>query len=146
MVLYAARKDELPTRPTFELSRAQGKGLLWPRIAATGEIAVAVCDSWEQLVPDALGVLAPPASAASERLGEGDLVLVPGVAFTRAGARLGRGGGHYDRLLAAAAGAISAGLAFDLQLVPEIPIEAHDRPVDLVVTPDAVWRRTQWRT
>ena len=62
-----------------------------------------------------------------------DLVLVPGVAFDAWGSRLGMGGGWYDRFLAG--GARSVGIAFDWQLVAEVPCESHDRAVEAVVTP-----------
>ncbi len=62
-----------------------------------------------------------------------DLVVVPGVAFDRKGNRLGRGGGYYDRLLEGFSGASSA-VAFDFQVLPAIPLEQHDKPVDVLVT------------
>ena len=62
-----------------------------------------------------------------------DLVAVPGVAFDQKGHRLGRGGGYYDRLLAGFSG-ISVALAFDFQILPAVPVEQHDRPVDALVT------------
>ena len=65
-----------------------------------------------------------------------DLALVPGLAFDRAGRRLGRGGGHYDRLLARAPlrAAFKIGLAFAWQLQPRVPAARHDVPMDLVAT------------
>jgi 5-formyltetrahydrofolate cyclo-ligase len=64
-----------------------------------------------------------------------DLVLVPGIAFTRAGARMGRGFGFFDRFLAhRAAGAIKIGIAFNFQIVESLPLEPHDVKLDLVVT------------
>jgi len=62
-----------------------------------------------------------------------DLMIVPGVAFDRSGGRLGRGGGYYDRILSVYTGRTVA-VAFDFQLVDQIPVEPHDRPVDTVVT------------
>jgi 5-formyltetrahydrofolate cyclo-ligase len=62
-----------------------------------------------------------------------DLIAVPGVAFDRAGNRLGRGGGYYDRLLDGFSG-VAAAVAFDFQILPEVPAEAHDKPVDILVT------------
>lgn len=65
-----------------------------------------------------------------------DVVVVPGLAFTSAGDRLGQGGGWYDRFLAATGPAcVRVGVCFDEQIVESIPIEAHDVPVDAVVTP-----------
>ncbi len=66
-----------------------------------------------------------------------DLMIVPGVAFDAAGNRLGRGGGYYDRLLAGFSG-FSAAVAFDFQIVSEVPCAAHDRPVDCVITPTKI--------
>ena len=65
-----------------------------------------------------------------------DLILVPGLAFDRRGGRLGRGGGMYDRFLAGvtAAGVPTIGVGFACQLVPEVPRERHDVPLDAVVT------------
>ncbi len=68
-----------------------------------------------------------------------DVLLVPGVAFSRDGGRLGRGGGFYDRLLAEPRlRAWKIGVCFDAQLVAEVPSEAHDRKVDAVVTEGGV--------
>ena len=62
-----------------------------------------------------------------------ELIIVPGVAFSRKGARVGRGKGFYDRLLADST-AVKVGVAYDFQLVDDIDIEAHDVPVDIVIT------------
>ncbi|MFL6530221.1 MAG: 5-formyltetrahydrofolate cyclo-ligase [Chthoniobacterales bacterium] len=64
-----------------------------------------------------------------------DLVLVPGLAFSRDGHRLGRGGGFYDRLLAGRArDAAKIGVAFALQLRNDVPRAEHDVILDAVVT------------
>lgn len=64
-----------------------------------------------------------------------DLILVPGIAFTRAGARIGRGAGFFDRFLAhRAARAIKIGIAFSFQIVESFPLERHDVMLDLVVS------------
>ncbi len=62
-----------------------------------------------------------------------DLIAVPGVAFDRKGGRLGRGGGYYDRLLEGFGGD-SVAVTFDFQILPQIPCEAHDKPVDSIVS------------
>jgi 5-formyltetrahydrofolate cyclo-ligase len=63
-----------------------------------------------------------------------DFILVPGLAFGVAGERLGRGGGHYDRLLSRSGG-VSCGVAYREQMVDGIPMDAHDRWLDWVVHP-----------
>ena len=61
--------------------------------------------------------------------------IVPGLAFTRAGGRLGYGGGWYDRLLGAAApGAVALGVAHAFQIVDALPVEPHDRTLSAVVS------------
>jgi 5-formyltetrahydrofolate cyclo-ligase len=68
-----------------------------------------------------------------------DLILVPGLAFTRDGQRLGRGGGYYDRYLASLPTAImKLGVCFQCQLVESLPLEAHDQRVHAVVTEDGI--------
>lgn len=62
-----------------------------------------------------------------------DVILVPGLSFTRHGGRLGQGGGYFDRFLAAAP-TPALGLAFDFQLVDDLPTEPHDVPMRAVIT------------
>jgi len=87
-----------------------------------------------------LGVLEPeagdPLEVADLREG-GGVVVVPGLAFDEGGGRLGRGGGHYDRFLREARGAApieAIGVAFELQIVAEVPRFDHDERVDRIVT------------
>lgn len=68
-----------------------------------------------------------------------DIVVVPLVAFTAAGHRLGQGGGHYDRWLAAHPQIPAIGLAWDCQLADELPYEPHDRQLTAVVTPTRIY-------
>ncbi|MGF7153054.1 5-formyltetrahydrofolate cyclo-ligase [Novosphingobium gossypii] len=68
-----------------------------------------------------------------------DVVVVPLVAFTARGHRLGQGGGHYDRWLAAHPGVTAIGLAWDCQLAEKLPVEPHDRPLAAVVTPTRIY-------
>ena len=64
-----------------------------------------------------------------------DVVIVPGLAFTALGDRLGQGGGWYDRFLPNVRGTCTAiGVCFDPQLVGSLPVEVHDVRLDLVVT------------
>lgn len=63
-----------------------------------------------------------------------EAILVPGIAFDRRGHRLGYGRGYYDRLLPTLAKAVRVGVAFDAQVVEELPAEPHDARLDWLVT------------
>ena len=82
---------------------------------------------WGVQQPGAAGALVVP-----------DIVFVPGLAFGIDGARLGQGGGHYDRWLAAHPGVPAIGMAWDCQIAEALPLEPHDRPLAAVVTPGRV--------
>ena len=133
----------MESEPDIELlwPHAHGKTLCYPTIRMGGLdfIAVSHADSvkigqwgFREPVFDPAHVIPPD---------EFDLVLVPGAAFTADGQRLGRGGGFYDKLLASPRfRAFKIGVCFDLQLVREVPLEAHDRRVDQVVTESGIQR------
>ncbi len=108
----------------FGFPRVMGDGLRFFEAGGLGE-----------LVPGGLGVREPGMEAREVVPGDADVVLVPGVAFDRAGGRLGRGGGFYDRLLAELPpGVLRLGVAFGRQVVAGVPMDGHDFCVDRVVT------------
>lgn len=90
----------------------------------------------DDLVADPWGVRQPDASAETVTP---DAVFVPLVGFTADGARLGQGGGHYDRWLAGHPDAVAIGLAWDAQLVESLPREPHDHRLRAVVTPTRLY-------
>ena len=68
-----------------------------------------------------------------------DVLFVPLVGFTEDCARLGQGGGHYDRWLAEHPPALAVGLAWDAQLCDSLPTKAHDKALDAIVTPTRIY-------
>lgn len=111
----------LPDR-TLDWARLNGDDL--SAGARTGDLGV----------PEPTGPRLGPAALAAC-----DVVLVPALAVDHAGNRLGRGAGYYDRALADHRGLVCA-IVFADELVPALPHEPHDRPVDLVLTPAGVFR------
>jgi 5-formyltetrahydrofolate cyclo-ligase len=111
----------------------------WPRIRP-GDRCLDLAEAAPgELVPGPVRALEPPPGALAVNPGEVDLVVVPAVAFDAQGHRLGRGGGYYDATLAVLPPrCFRAGLAFDLQIVPSLPLEPHDARVDAVVTESRV--------
>ncbi len=64
-----------------------------------------------------------------------DLIVTPGLAFDARGHRLGRGGGFYDRFLVRVRNsAVRVGIAFDFQIIDEVPVDEQDASVDIIVT------------
>jgi 5-formyltetrahydrofolate cyclo-ligase len=91
------------------------------------------------LVPGPYGILEPRRDTREYVVPPDDApVIVPGIAFSPAGHRIGYGKGYYDRFLAAHHG-LKLGLAYEMQIVPSIPSDTHDVPVDLVITETATY-------
>jgi 5-formyltetrahydrofolate cyclo-ligase len=96
------------------------------------ELAALGAERLDQLPLDELRVPAPTGPAVDPRTV--DLAVVPGVAFDADGGRLGRGGGFYDRLLAALSPATAViGVCFERQVVERVPRESHDHRVQAVI-------------
>jgi 5-formyltetrahydrofolate cyclo-ligase len=135
IALYWPLGAEVDTAELARLAAGEGKVLLWPRVSPGWRaLRFAACAPGE-LVQGPLGAREPPPGAPEVELGAIDVACVPGVGFDPALRRLGRGGGYYDATLPALAGrALRLGLAFECQVVAELPAEAHDAGVDLVAT------------
>ncbi|HET6922222.1 MAG TPA: 5-formyltetrahydrofolate cyclo-ligase, partial [Anaeromyxobacteraceae bacterium] len=133
LALYPAMGTEVDTAEIARRALAAGKRLAWPLIRP-GALALSFATCLpEDLVPGPSGTRQPPPGAPVVPLAEIDCVLVPGVAFDPRGLRLGRGRGHYDATLSALPRrAARVGLAFEVQLVAEVPRERHDAPLDAV--------------
>lgn len=138
--LYHATANEAPTASYAKFFFERGHRLALPRFASeASEMAFAAFDdpfTESDLVEGPFALMQPAASAA-EILP--NVVFVPLVGFTAAGLRLGQGGGHYDRWLEGHQGRTKVGLAWDVQLAESLPVEAHDQPLDVVVTPTRMY-------
>ena len=99
----------------------------------------ALLNSLEAVNVGKFGVREPrkPQNTQSTLLPEELVFLMPGLAFDRRGSRLGFGGGWYDRALSRYPQALKIGIAFDFQIVDEVPREAHDILMDALVAPSA---------
>jgi 5-formyltetrahydrofolate cyclo-ligase len=145
ILFYAPMADEVDIRPLIHLAMAQGKRVAFPRFdPATRQYAIASVERPEQdLVPGHFGILEPRAACPALDGRELDLVLVPGVGFSPEGWRLGHGRGYFDRLLAVAGG-VWCGVAFDCQVILEVPSEPHDIRLHYIATPTR-WLECQAR-
>jgi len=133
---YAPLPEELDVWVLMENSLAAGKAVALPRFdpAANRYVACRVRDLDGDIIQGRFGIREPAERCPSLDLARLDLTLVPGLAFDGQGRRLGRGKGFYDQLLALVRG-ITCGVAFDEQILTEIPAEQHDMRVNRILTP-----------
>jgi 5-formyltetrahydrofolate cyclo-ligase len=136
---YASFGSELDTRALLRRVLDGGRELVLPRVErAARRLALhKVRDLDADLEPGTWGILEPaPDRCRRVTPSEIDFVLVPGVVFDPAGGRIGYGAGYYDRLLAGWSCPVPplVAAAFELQMVPRVPVLPTDHRVDLVVT------------
>jgi len=132
VMAYAALGGEPDTDPLVARLARDGKTLVLPSVQDDRIVPRLVGPGLER---GALGVLEPRGEVVPPRLL--DVVIVPGVAFTLDGRRLGRGRGHYDRFLAELPPSCTTiGVCFAEHLVDDLPVEPHDRDVSVVVVDD----------
>ncbi|MEH6938636.1 5-formyltetrahydrofolate cyclo-ligase [Bacillus sp. JJ664] len=128
-------EHEIDTTLFIEVCWRLHKDVVVPKcIHKTKEMQFFKITSFEQLEKGYFGIQEPNESLCEKiNKDEIDLIVVPGVAYTAKGDRLGYGGGYYDRYLSNYAGNLAA-LAYNLQIVEELPIEAHDQRMPLIIT------------
>jgi 5-formyltetrahydrofolate cyclo-ligase len=90
-----------------------------------------------RLIQHRYGMLEPDPALPEVALEGANVIIVPGLGFTRGGHRLGYGGGYYDRLLAAGAPAVTVGVCYEALVLEDLPLAAHDLAVEYLVTEDA---------
>lgn len=137
---YLPIQNEADVAPLLRQLADQGKDLLLP--AVLGPDLPLEFRRWhpdDRLEPGPFNTLQPAGTA--ERAVP-DLLLVPMLAFDESGGRLGYGGGYYDRTLATLrqkSPAVAVGIAYAAQKMTNLPCEAHDQPLDWVVTEQSGW-------
>jgi 5-formyltetrahydrofolate cyclo-ligase len=146
VMCYVDFRSEVHTHSLLERMHRDGKRVAVP-YCVDSILALFALESLADLVPGTMGILEPRAELrqAAQRnvaAGELDLVLVPGLAFDRQCGRIGYGKGYYDRLLhLVRADTTLVGLAFDCQVVAEVPLLPYDVRMDRIATPTAVYER-----
>ena len=139
VMLYVPLPGELDTCALLTDVLAAGKVLALPRCGQAGAMDAVPVDDWRALQPGRFGLREPSPQRAAMPPGAIDLILVPGLAFDARGHRLGHGAGYYDRFLRGTA-AVTAGLAYQAQSVPELPVQAHDVALHYCVTAQGICR------
>lgn len=140
---YVDVRDEVRTRGALFDELRRRKQMVVP-YCVDQDLELFRLRSADELVPGQFGILEPRAELrqrADRRVDpmDLDLVVVPGLAFDRSGGRLGYGKGFYDRCLSKTRSELTrVALAYDCQLVPTVPTDDHDVPMDWIVTPSQI--------
>ncbi|EDQ92937.1 uncharacterized protein MONBRDRAFT_13668 [Monosiga brevicollis MX1] len=153
VAVYLSMDDEISTTELIQTLLQRAKQVYVPRytretmdmfpIASWADVEAMPLTKWNIRQP----AEAPAETAALAHEGL-DVILVPGMAFDKAGRRLGRGKGYYDRYFARCAQFATAhnqsrpvylALAFDEQIVDQVPTDEHDVTLDAVVTPERIY-------
>lgn len=139
---YVSMNGEPGTGPLLDGLRAAGKRVILPVLLPDNDLDWAVYRSPEDLAPARWGLLEPVGEPLGlDAIATADVVLVPALAVSVAGMRLGRGGGCYDRALGRVpVGTFTCALLYDEEVGVDVPVEPHDRPVGFAATPAGVRR------
>jgi len=140
VLFFAPLASEPDIWPLLADAIAAGKTALLPRFDGEQKhyVVCQIRDVARDVRTGQFGVREPLETCARISLNRLDLILAPGIAFDLDGHRLGRGMGFYDRLLAVLHGP-TCGVAFDQQIVRQIPVEPHDIRLSCILTP------TRWQ-
>lgn len=137
IVAFWPMKDEIDIKEYLIKEETLGeKKIYLPVITGDGIMEFRLFEGEDNMVQELqFGIWEPiskevllPDEAGSKKVA----IIVPGVAFTERGDRLGRGRGFYDRILCTFEGAATIGVCYKCQMYDEIPIDPHDRPIDVV--------------
>lgn len=136
---YYPMEDEAPALGWLRWFHESGKTVALPRIdPSSSTMHFHVWENpWaeDELETGPNGILQPSSGASAV---SPEALVVPLLAFTDTGMRLGQGGGHYDRWLGANGPTKSIGLAWDCQMIEALPLEDHDQSLDAIVTPTRI--------
>ena len=140
MLLFYSFGTEIPTAVLVRRLLTRGWRVLLPYLRDETHMEAGEIRPGDPLEPTGYGPKEPARRVAVEP-GDVDAVVTPGLAFDAAGRRLGYGGGYYDRYLSRLhPHAVRIGIGFASQVVDEVPEEAGDERVDLIVTDEGVVR------
>jgi 5-formyltetrahydrofolate cyclo-ligase len=137
--ITVSKDPEVDTYQIIRKAWEEGKVVVVPKcIPGEKKLSFRSLTRFSQLESVFYGLFEPIEQLTSERAPESiDLLIVPGLAYTKEGYRLGFGGGYYDRYLTNFTGN-TISLAFHFQVIQEFPVEMHDLPVSKIITNNEV--------
>ena len=142
--IYVDFRSEVATRPLIDHMLKCGKKVVVPvtLIKEKDLLPVSITDPDEELAPGYCSIPEPIVDIRENQLISSniiDLIFLPGSVFDEGGGRMGYGGGYYDRFVSIKAPqAVRVGLAHELQVVKEAPLQPHDERMDYIVTEERI--------
>ena len=135
VALYSPIQNEVETEEIRDHAWVSGKSVFFPRMGRQDRLELVEVESASELSVGRFGILEPTGEPRLVLRDQGELVIfVPGVAFDLRGNRLGRGKAWYDRLIKELGRATVAALAYDCQIVEEVPADEWDQRVNYIIT------------
>ncbi len=135
VALYAAKGSEVDTARIDGFARTHGFAVAYPRVSGNARVLAFHAATLAELALARFGLREPNADAPAIAIAEIAAFVVPGLAFDRAGGRIGWGRGHYDATFAAStSSALRIGLAYECQVVEQVAREPHDVALDIIIT------------
>jgi len=138
--IYISYDSEIDTSEIIDKAFKDGKKIYVPRTEFETRLMDAVeITSFDNLIKSSYGILEPSIEDSHINPNELDLIVVPGVAFDRNGGRMGYGAGFYDRYFKKInkdniKRIVKLALAYDFQVLEEVPMNVQDVPVDFIIT------------
>lgn len=132
VLLYLALPDEVQTKNLI-LKFTKKKNFVAPVVSDKKKLILKKISPAQKTSINKYNIHEPQPNSKEYSPAEIDLALIPGIAFDKSGNRLGFGKGYYDRLLKKLT-CPCIGLAFQKQIIKKIPLDEHDRPVDMIIT------------
>ena len=136
ILFFASFRSEVDTLPMIRRALAEGKRVALPKVQGAELGLFEIKDPATDVASGAWGI-PEPKDAFPVRITDIDVVVVPGAAFDAKGNRIGYGAGFYDKLLAGFRGTTVA-LAFEVQIVQDVPASTHDVPVKKIITEERI--------
>ncbi len=138
ILFYMPFRGEVDISPLLDAALAKGVLCALPRCHGSDTLRLfQISDVSTDLEPGRWGIQEPKDYLNEHTVHDFSVIIVPGVAFDRHGCRIGYGAGYYDRLLYGAQ-ALTIAPAFAAQLLPELPHDGHDVPMQVIVTENEI--------
>lgn len=136
LFIYISYGTEVDTHELIDVLQEQGKSLAVPKIIDSHKMIAVTFTTWNDLEAGQLGILTPKNTTPMNA--DIDIAITPGLGFTQKGYRIGYGRGYYDKWFAEHPVKHKFALAFEAQILDELPVDEFDIPVNKIITENQI--------